>query len=67
MRWLEKTQTVIGLVAFDKTPTVDVNDLASLPALAPQHVKATNVLTKCLADLGSIGFLPFAEMGDETG
>lgn len=62
-----KSLTVVGLVAFDKAPTIDVNYLAAFPALTPQHVEATDVLTECLADFSSIGFLSFAEMGDEAG
>lgn len=64
---VEKLLTVVGLVAFDKAPTIDVDYLAVFTALTPQHVETTNVLTERLADLGSIGFLAFAEMGNETG
>jgi len=64
---VENTQTVIGLVAFDKAPTVDIDYLAGFPALTPQHIEATDILTECLADLGGIGLFLFAEMGDEAG
>lgn len=65
MGW--KHLTIVGVVALDKAPSIDVDHLAAVTALASQHVKATDVLTECLADLGGIGFLTLAEMGDEAG
>lgn len=62
-----KLLTVIGLVALDETPSIDVDYHAGFTALASQHIEATDVLTECLADLGCIGFLAIAEMGDKTG
>lgn len=64
--WLEQSLTVVEFVAFDKAPSIDIDNLAAFPALASQHVEAADVLAECLANFSSIGFLSFAEMGDES-
>lgn len=53
----QQEHTVVRLVAFDKTPTIDVNYLASLAVVASQHVEAAYSLPKALANACSPHFL----------
>ena len=47
--------TVIGLVALDEAPAVDINDLAFHSSGAPQHIKSTNRLSETFADFSRPG------------
>lgn len=51
-RCVARCHTVIGLVAFNKAPAVDVNHLALLAIVAPQHIESAHHLPEALADLG---------------
>ena len=59
-------RTVVGLVAFHKTPSVYVNDLAPIAILTSQHIEAADHLTKTIADLRSPYLFLFCQTGDEA-
>lgn len=42
--------TVIGVVALDEAPSVDINDLTFHPSGAPEHIKSANRLSEAFAD-----------------
>lgn len=46
-----EVHTIVALVAFDKTPAIDINDLALCTIFASQHVKATDPLPKTFTNL----------------
>lgn len=44
-------RTIIAFIAFDETPSINVNDLAPEAIITTEHVKATDPLSKPFADL----------------
>lgn len=59
--------TIVGLVALDETPTVDVNDHASATALASQQIETADSLAEGFHDISCIPFFVRRELGDESG
>ncbi len=59
--------TVVGVVALDEAPAVDVYDLTPLAAFAAEHVKAADHLPKAVANACGPRLLLVAEIGDEPG
>ena len=57
---------VVGLVALDEAPAVDVNYERPLAALASEQVKAADHLAKALADPARIAALLLRQLSDET-
>jgi hypothetical protein len=58
---------VVGLVALDETPSVDVDDETSAALLlAPEEIKPADHLTERVADLPRVRLLVVRELGDET-
>ena len=56
---------MIGFVPFDKTPSIDIDDLTLVAIIASQHVEPAHSLTKALAYLGSPKFFLLGQTGDE--
>lgn len=57
--------TIISLIAFDETPSVDVNDLTG--ALASEQVETAYALTEGFDDIFAVCLFICRELGDESG
>jgi hypothetical protein len=59
--------TIVRLIPFDKTPPIDIDDLAFCTVVASQHVKTANSLAKAFAYLGCPGCFFVAQVSDKPG
>lgn len=58
--------TIVGLVALDETPSVNVNDHASATALASQQIETADSLTESFHDVFGVPFFVRRELGDKS-
>jgi len=58
--------TIIAVIAFNKTPSVDINDLTPLPVFTPEHVKTADTLSESFTNFCSPRFFLFIQMSDES-
>ena len=66
LRSLSNTLTVIGLIALDETPAVDIDHLTLGAIIAAQHVIATDPLAKCVTDFCGPRFLLITQVSDKS-
>jgi hypothetical protein len=57
---------VVSFIAFDKTPSIDINDLTSCTIIATEHIKATNTLSEALAYFIRPRLFFFCQLGNES-
>ena len=58
--------TVIGLIALNETPAVDIDHLTAGAVLTAQHVVATDSLAKCVTDFRRPGLLLVGQARDKS-
>jgi len=58
--------TIIAFIAFNKTPSVDINDLTSLPVFTPEHVKTAHTLSESFTDFGGPRLFLLIQTSDES-
>lgn len=63
---LSNTPTVIGFIALNETPAVDIDHLTAGAVLTAQHVIATDSLAKTMADFRRPGLLLVRQARDKS-
>jgi hypothetical protein len=65
-RALSNILTIIGVIALNETPAVDINHLTLSAVVTAQHVIAADSLAKCVADFCRPGLLLVIQVSDKS-